>query len=174
MEAWVGTWTGCVEWLSLHETPEGVVVRIPLEVARGLIQAHDSYQLVAAAPLGTPTVVLRERAHQPWMDHLLDASRVMARVTVERVAAAHAEPAPNLPPPETSWVITPEGLDASEVVMFCSFCGKSAQEVLLVQGPAPLLNICEECVDVCIYALQEMKETRFRRRALGWYRGKRP
>lgn len=55
------------------------------------------------------------------------------------------------------------------MISCCSFCGKSDRQVLLVQGPAPLLNICEECVEVCVYAIQDMKEHRFRRRALEWY-----
>lgn len=55
------------------------------------------------------------------------------------------------------------------MISCCSFCGKSESQVLLVQGPAPLLNICEECVEVCVYVLQDMKETRFRRMARAWY-----
>jgi hypothetical protein len=41
IEAWVEA-KGGVEWLFIHETPEGIILRIPLEVARTLIQSHDS------------------------------------------------------------------------------------------------------------------------------------
>ena len=37
--------------------------------------------------------------------------------------------------------------------MVCSFCGRSEEQVRIVQGPGGQLCICEECVAVCVYAL---------------------
>jgi ATP-dependent protease Clp ATPase subunit len=51
----------------------------------------------------------------------------------------------------------------------CSFCGKTDREVLLVQGPA--VSICAECVEVCVYAVQSIKEESFRLLAFQWYKG---
>lgn len=38
-------------------------------------------------------------------------------------------------------------------VLYCSFCGKSAQEVFLIAGPT--VYICEECVGLCVGILEE-------------------
>jgi len=43
--------------------------------------------------------------------------------------------------------------------MYCSFCGKSQEEVgLLIAGPA--VFICDECVEVCIGILNEAIDQR--------------
>lgn len=95
--------------LSLHEVPEGIVVGIPLEVARALIQAYDRRAAPARSAGGAPVVIPRERAHQPWMDHLLDhllANRSPAVGVVDAAVAAHAEPAPTFAGIGKSWTIT--------------------------------------------------------------------
>lgn len=41
----------------------------------------------------------------------------------------------------------------------CSFCGKSSQEVdVLVIGPC--VNICDECVEVAVHAIADIRNNR--------------
>lgn len=91
--------------LSLHEVPEGIVVGIPLEVARALIQAYDRRAAPARSSGGTPVVIPRERAHQPWMDLLLRDHHRFQYQAAAAVAAA-AEPAPTFAGIGKSWTIT--------------------------------------------------------------------
>jgi ClpX C4-type zinc finger/Glyoxalase superfamily protein len=55
--------------------------------------------------------------------------------------------------PGSGAVAGPQG-PAPEVVLYCSFCGKSQHHVnKLIAGPA--VFICDECVDVCIDIIDE-------------------
>lgn len=46
-----------------------------------------------------------------------------------------------------------ESRRAQKPILHCSFCGKPAGEVFLVTGP--LVQICHECVELCVYILKE-------------------
>lgn len=47
-------------------------------------------------------------------------------------------------------------------ILHCSFCGKHKDEViLLIQGP--LVQICEECVELCVDIVEDHTEIKIRK-----------
>lgn len=51
---------------------------------------------------------------------------------------------------------------ANKLPLYCSFCGKSADDVeFIVAGPA--VYICDECVDLCVWIVAEHRAKRAER-----------
>jgi ATP-dependent protease Clp ATPase subunit len=50
--------------------------------------------------------------------------------------------------------------NTSDEILFCSFCGKSQEEVFrLIAGPA--VYICDECVSLCSEVVEDEKALKF-------------
>lgn len=48
----------------------------------------------------------------------------------------------------------------ADEILYCSFCAKSQEEVeVLIKGPS--VNICIECVDICVDIIEEQGYRRF-------------
>lgn len=91
------------------------------------------------------------------MTRLVDRAGAMEFIaqTIERIAMA-LEEAPAASAPEKHTLSNAEGRAVPKKgnTLYCSFCGKSQHEARrLMAGPG--VNICDECVDLCVSALKE-------------------
>ncbi|APT57803.1 hypothetical protein RGI145_12450 [Roseomonas gilardii] len=76
--------------------------------------------------------------------------------TIERIAMALEEAPAVAAAPEKHTLSNAEGQAAPKRgnTLYCSFCGKSQHEARrLMAGPG--VNICDECVDLCVSAIKE-------------------